>query len=402
MNALRSFFNDTFGSETFYSRSGEYSFYVDVLTMGTLPYTNSVLSVSAFKDETKKTPIAVQYTWFRQYTNSKEYLLANGNTYPLSAMDVGSEILVEISPFEVQSQEKCVITFGPFNLDPNSRKTLQGIIQSKGSEFIIESIADKEPQLGLEQRGSLNIRERDFSISFDTQCVDEYRKPLSIGIREKFEMVAGPGPLSLTLVIRGMNELIKVFLKDGKGTRIVLGFATQSIRDMVMMSLRIFESKAFLEDELIFERMRDRLFGYHLSSSTLDFNLDLVTRNDTLKNENKYLLQRNEQLGQEINQLKQVNFEQSQQIRIPEEHEDVHSIKNIQAQINNDLKINSRFDTSYNIEDVFQERRLDKEKIDGLNSEIGQLREKVQRLDSNIKDMKFDDMGMGDSMISQN
>ena len=91
---------------------------------GDQPFSNCVLSVQVYSDEDKRIAIAAKCRWYRKYNMAKNRINTSSNTYHVSALDVGSHIVVEIEPIEEDERGLATVTFGPIALDPNTKKTL--------------------------------------------------------------------------------------------------------------------------------------------------------------------------------------------------------------------------------------------------------------------------------------
>jgi hypothetical protein len=79
--------------------------------------------------------------WYRKFKEKSSRLATSGNTYQVSAMDVGAEIIAEIQSNEDDTPGKATVIIGPIMLDPGVQSTLSGILQSGGSKFLVESIS---------------------------------------------------------------------------------------------------------------------------------------------------------------------------------------------------------------------------------------------------------------------
>lgn len=88
----------------------------------------------AFDD--KHDHVAIKCTWTRvkDKRSYKEHLIT-GNTYPLSADDVGCVIRVEATPNEDGFNGTAFAEFGPVTVEPATKKSLEYILGSGSSQF---------------------------------------------------------------------------------------------------------------------------------------------------------------------------------------------------------------------------------------------------------------------------
>lgn len=165
MDALKTFkslFKGKGGHQKFYKISGEATFQVDVKITGDSPYSNCVLSVHAFNNLENRIAIAAKYKWYRVYNLAKEEVRASGNSYHVSPLDIGCNVLVDIIPMAEEGEDgSATVEFGPINLDPGMKKTLQGIIRSGGTKFVVDQM--KLVSTGMSMRSSITSRQSSYS-----------------------------------------------------------------------------------------------------------------------------------------------------------------------------------------------------------------------------------------------
>lgn len=81
-------------------------------------------------------PIAIQWTW-KRVKGKRIYKIdeIKGNTYPLSADDVGWIIRVEAAAIEDNYEGTAYAEFGPVTVEPATKKSLEYILASGSSQF---------------------------------------------------------------------------------------------------------------------------------------------------------------------------------------------------------------------------------------------------------------------------
>jgi len=295
MKSIRSFLSDTFSTNQFYKITGEASFKVVVDIKGEAPYSKALLSVQAVNDLENRIAIATNCRWFRRYKLAKGELKATGNTYQVSALDVGAEIIVEIEPAEEDEIGKATVVFGPIELDPATKIPLQGIMRSGGSTFVIDSISHSESHMKNPKTGSLILFKN--SLKF---CINESRSEFRVGLEENFDVIAQPGAKGILFCFVGREDELQDFI--GGPAKIVCITASQNQRDILIMAIRCFQTKMNLEDSVIFDKVKQSLNGEALDFSNEE-NLDLATKNSSIMREVDYLYKNNSRLASENEKL---------------------------------------------------------------------------------------------------
>lgn len=341
MKVFSKFFNEKKSKPKFYIVNGEATFSVDVSIHGDPPYSTCILSVNAFNDLNKRIAIASKFTWYRVYQKAKMKVPASGNTYHSSSLDIGAKILVEIEPIEEGDCGTAFVEFGPFELDPGMKKTLQGILRTGGTRFVVDDIQSvfnqidegggnhtRRSQARLSYGGSMKsaitrghfvLFKKSFKITnenHDENHNSSIQKSsvnlnstlgneLKVGLAECFEVEAGPGSKSVTFLFRDKESELRKFLgmkyNDPVGNKVVCQLISKSARDILIMALRCFQSKLDLEDSMVFEKAKKKL---HDDLSEDDKNaIDLVTINNGVSREIEFLFQRNNHLERENERL---------------------------------------------------------------------------------------------------
>lgn len=342
MKVFSAFFNDKKSKPKFYHLKGEATYSVDVKIQGDPPYSTCVLTVNAFNDLNKRIAIATKYTWYRMYKKAKMKISAHGNTYQASSLDIGAKILVEIEPIEEGDCGTAYVEFGPFELDPGMKKTLQGILRTGGTRFVLDDIkavfnqVDESglmssrrsmgrPSLGASKfmtRGHFVLFKKSFKIT-NEQFEDKHNtssnrnsmsmsrtmgNELKVSLTESFEVHSGPGSKSVTFVFRGkeneLRRLLALKYNDPVGNKVICKLISKSARDILIMALRCFQSKLALEDSMVLERAKKLL--HEDMSKDEKGTIDLVTINNGVSKEVDYLFTRNTKLERENERLKGV------------------------------------------------------------------------------------------------
>lgn len=339
MKVFSSFFNDKKSKPKFYTVSGEATFSVDVAIHGDPPYASCILSVNAFNDLNKRIAIASKFTWYRVYKKAKMKVSASGNTYHASSLDIGAKILVEINPIEEGDDGTAYVEFGPFELDPGMKKTLQGVIRTGGTRFVlddIQSIINQIEESGHSSRrstgrmsysgkkavirGHFVLFKKSFKItnenfedkqntSFKGSSVNLSKtlgNELKVGLTEGFEIESGPGPKCVTFLFRGketeLRKLLGMKYNDPVGSKLICQLISKSARDILVMAIRCFQSKLDLEDSMIFKEAKKKLHD-ELSEDEKNA-IDLITINNGVSKEVEFLFERNTTLERENERLK--------------------------------------------------------------------------------------------------
>lgn len=242
LKSIGSLFHKGKTSERFYKVSGQATFQVDVKITGDSPYSNCVLSVHAFNNLENKIAIAAKYKWYRIYNLARVEVKASGNSYHVSPLDIGCNVVVDIIPMAEEGEDgNATVEFGPINLDPGMKKTLQGIIRSGGTRFVVDKMqlvgSGANMRSSVHSRksyqsnhigglgGNFSLFKTSFRISKEGS---EFAKKtshnmssmskhggnssgLQIGLGETYEMISGPGSKCVTFNFEntGKNRELK-------------------------------------------------------------------------------------------------------------------------------------------------------------------------------------------------
>ena len=115
--------------------------------------------------------------------------------------------------------------------------------------------------------------------------------------------MAEPSIRGVTFLFRNKEREVKRILGGaGNGCKLVGTLTSSTLRDLLIMSIRCFETKINLEDSAVFEKVKHSLNGELLDLSD-DKQLDLVTRNSSMLKEVEYLFKNNSKLNKENEKL---------------------------------------------------------------------------------------------------
>lgn len=279
MQALKDFFSPSSTKtkkKSFYRVSGEASFRVDVNVAGNAPYCNCVLSVISLQNSASKLVIASSCQWFRSFASQDVPLAGSGNTFRVSALDIGSSIKVKITPTEPGEVGEAVVTFGPILIDPHQKNTLKNIIKSGGAKFEFESISAFDTDEGL-HAGAVVV----FQNNVKFNMLNCPAKDLRVFFGEQFTLLQGKD--DKTLVLRFADPLKSKEIREFFGLRqdqqpdtLKVKLVSQLSRDNLAITLRSFEELIDLKDQLVLDKT--------LSSLALDATADTrrlaVTQDD--------------------------------------------------------------------------------------------------------------------------
>lgn len=257
MQVLKDFFSPTnakIKKKNFYKISGEASFKIEVNVAGNPPYSNCILSVISLQNSASKLVIGSNCHWFRTFASQDVPLAGSGNTFRVSALDIGSSIKVKVTPTEPGEVGEAVVIFGPFLMDPNQKNTLKNIIKSGGAKFEFESISAFDIDEGL-HAGSLVVFQNNVKFTM-LNCLS---KELRMYFGEQFELIQGRD--DKTLVFKFSDTLkskeIREFFglpSDQNPNTIKIKLISQLSRDNLIITLRSFEELIDLKDRLILDK----------------------------------------------------------------------------------------------------------------------------------------------------
>ena len=159
---------------------------MEVTVAGNPPYSACLLSVVSMQNSSNKLVIASKCEWYRVFHSQNIPMKGNGNTYRVSALDIGSKIVVRVTPTEPDEVGEALVTFGPIRMESNQKITLKNIIKSGGGKFDFESISPYDTDEGM-HGGSLVV----FQNSIKVNMLSSQAKDLRIYFGEQFELLQG-------------------------------------------------------------------------------------------------------------------------------------------------------------------------------------------------------------------
>ena len=113
---------------------GNHDFKFSLETQTNYEYLASNLVAEAFDQAHNHIPIQCAWTRVKGKRNYNEHFI-KGNTYPLSADDIGCTIRVQAKPLEEGYQGTAYAEFGPVTVEPATKKSLEYILGSGSSQF---------------------------------------------------------------------------------------------------------------------------------------------------------------------------------------------------------------------------------------------------------------------------
>jgi hypothetical protein len=257
MQVFKDFFSPTnvkSKKKSFYKISGEASFKIEINVAGNPPYSNCILSVISLQNSANKLVIGSNCQWFRSFASQDVPLAGSGNTFRVSALDIGSSIKVRVTPTEPGEVGEAVVVFGPIKVDPNQKNTLKNIIKSGGAKFEFESISAFDTDEGL-HAGAIIV----FQTNMKFTMLNCAAKELRVYFGEQFELLQGRD--DKTLIFKFNDSLkakeIREFFglpADQSPNTIKMKLISQLSRDNLIITLRSFEELIDLKDRLVLDK----------------------------------------------------------------------------------------------------------------------------------------------------
>lgn len=291
MQAFKDFFTPTVSKvkkKSFYKISGEASFKVDVNVAGNAPFCNCILSVISLQNSSSKLVIGSNCQWFRSFASQEVPLAGSGNTFRVSALDIGSSIKVKITPTEPGEVGEASVTFGPILMDPNQKNTLRNIIKSGGAKFEFESISAFDTDEGM-HAGSIIV----FQNNIKFNMLNSPSKELRVFFGEQFELIQGKDDKTLIFKFSDVvkpKEIREFFglSQDQTPNTIKIKLISQLSRDNLVITLRSFEELIDLKDQLVLDKTLSTL----AIESTTDTNRLQISQDDVQSHLQSKRLQR--------------------------------------------------------------------------------------------------------------
>lgn len=209
---------------------------------GTLPYHNSIVSLTSHPPGSPNMPLAALFKWYRISPQNQILHLdtINGNSYVFSPMDISYKFRVEVSILEHGYSGIATLNIEKIILDPAVKNVLEGILNVGGSSFRGTVVNDK----GGEEGANLLISDEKVRILF-REGRGEQIVEFGYGVEfPKFKL------LDMTMV---MFE----FGKDGEGyfteksvkmEKITLKMPSKMTRDLVVLAIKAFSAKKHMRN----------------------------------------------------------------------------------------------------------------------------------------------------------
>lgn len=400
MDKIKEFFSVSTSSsrkpehKEFFQISGAASFRTEINISGKPPYSSSVLSVTSVGES--GLVIGSKCQWFRSYHSQDVPIAASGNTYLVSALDIGAKIKVKVVPTEPGESGELAVEFGPILMDHNQKNTLKNVIKSGGARFDFESISPFDIDEGI-HGGTLVVFQNHIKINMRSSSHPGFR----VYFGENFTVKSGSDENSLTFEFNDSikaRDLAEFFsLKAGQSSNhMKIRFISQLSRDNVAIAVRAFEGMIDLKDRIIIDKALE-------NCSSIDAASVGLSRQPAISVEDIYGHLINNSLQRELDLLSKSNK------TISEEKEKFYLlVNNLDGEITRSqyfMRLQSSETDIYNSNPMMLSdedpsrviRKLKKEnKALGMQQETAiqeheALEDKLQRMKENLQNMKYSD-----------
>ena len=390
---------------------------VTVDITGEAPYSTCVISINAVAGHEKRLPIAARYSWKRFWRGGQEQdINTTSNTIHLSPLDAGCYIKVYVTPMEEDTvyNEVSSVVFGPIVLDPQTKRTLQGIMRAGGFKFQVEKFL-------LPESEDYNL---DGSIILSQNCIHlvsrkNPKQPLRIMLIDRFKIISQRNHFKM-FIIEFSNETISQDICKFFGCpynrnlrRIKFILSSMNTKDLLILSINLFKSLMSIKDLELLETIcnfvkdapaatqakpavedEDSDDEKDVAPSPSDEMIDAIDKmflNKGLKEEILKLYHSNQKLAIERNQLqmKVVNMESELTRSInrstgPSDMEPTKELEQSMIESNKVQQLKSKnTDLSSNIKSIQSENDSLKAEVDRLTKIFKQLRYK-ELMDSKL------------------
>lgn len=290
--------------KSFYKISGKATFKVNVTITGNQPHSNCALSVISLQNNPNNLVIGSKCEWFRCYFDQEIPIKGDGNTYRVSALDIGSKIKAKITPTEPDETGTAFVVFGPIIMDPQQKQVLKNIIKSGGAKYEFESISPFDVDEGI-HAGSLVVFQNHIKINLGGAAE---KKDFRIFFGEHFEIHTGKDDRTLVLRFFDMiksNEIRDLF---GLGptqqpNTLKIKLISQLSKDNLIITIRTFEEMIELKDSLIIEK------AIGISNADLKEIRELKIEDDDISTQLD-----NTNLNRELDLLNEVHYQGKQEV----------------------------------------------------------------------------------------
>ncbi len=242
-------------SKPFFKTGGEASFELEVNVVGNAPFSSCILSVTSLaRSKQHKIVIGTQCRWFRSYLSQDIPIKGSGNSYRVSALDIGAKIKVLIVPTDPDESGQASVVFGPIQMDDMQKSSLRRAINSEGSPFPFDSISPFDIDEGL-HGGRLVVFESFIKITL----ADNEDRDFKVYFGENFDLSQGTEERSLVFTFADnlkVQAMMDFFLmrKNERSDKLTIKFPSQNTRDIFVILLKTFEGITELKDKIILRR----------------------------------------------------------------------------------------------------------------------------------------------------
>lgn len=245
----------------FFSVSGKASFQVQVQVAGNQPYSSCVLSVLSVNAHNNSLVIASRCEWSRCFFAKEVPIMAHGNTYRVSALDIGAMIRVRVTPLEPDEMGEAYVTFGPIRVDESQKALLRTAIKSGGMQFEFDSISPFDTDEGT-HAGKITIFENYVKFTMHNWADREFR----MFFGDQYWLAQGKDDQSVEIQFADAfkkKNIIEFFKLNpetpGLNGCLKVRMVSQNTRDDLVVVLRAFAHIADVKDKIIVEKTLEQI-----------------------------------------------------------------------------------------------------------------------------------------------
>ena len=233
------FFSSIFGGEdtrelTYLKVTGKYSFHVEPVMKGILPYHSNTVMVTCYKDARKLCPIDFRCDWFR-LIEDRLYPIEDNNTdtYHFNPYDIGVSIKVVVTSMSVEFPGAAHIEMGPIKMDYAIRPHIKDTVLAGKAEFRVKLIQ-------LDDTMVTDLTEHENKV-----LINRSEMVVVLAAHKDIEpcMLHIPYEKSILFRIECDNhdpKAVHVYFEHEEKERLVkLQFISRVARDLFIMSMRI-------------------------------------------------------------------------------------------------------------------------------------------------------------------
>ena len=286
---------------------GKYNYYLQANIKGDSPYQSTTLILSAFTNDTKKVPIEITCQYFRIKNKTINPLIGlNTNFYNISSADMGCTIKVEVHLKETMKIYSGVaeILYGPIEIEPNLKYTLENILAIGGSKFPIKILSDSNKSESFKEDCSLLLTNDHIRI---ISMTDSQEKSV------KFKYFLGQpqiffnnnDPTQLQLMFKGDEEyeqLRSFFNIDQNKTNfdVIIQTVSRNSKDLISLALRSFSVKSYLINSKSISYI-DSIFDDNdkIDKRNMDPKAELILEIEAIKKDLYQLSEKNKEFANE-------------------------------------------------------------------------------------------------------